>query len=516
MLTVSLPIEILRTRPRLVFWLAALTQGALWALVPAIVYSAPPGEVADVLAVGREMAFGSELGPPLAFWLAEIALRAAGGHMIGVYLLSQICIVTTYWAVFQLGRSTIGERHALLAVLLMVGISVFTIGSPDFGPDILMMPLWALAILHLWRAVGEAKPMYWFALAADLGLMLLTSYLALLLVILLVAFLLSSDRGRAAASNAAALAAAIVVVFLMLPSFILLDQHGIGFAANFSRLRSFDSVQGNVIAWLQLLALIAVAHAGAGILIVLASNLSRTRGTEAAAITRPPIDPFARSMIYYFALTPLIVVTAFAVITGKSNLSGVSPLLVMSGLAVIVAAGDVIMLYHQRILSIVWFSLLLVPPALVAVGMLLLPSVFAVDLKMAQPANDIAQYFTDNFERRTGRRLEIVGGDPRLATVIALASSRRPRVMSDNQPGRPQLASKQDAQENGAIIVWRATDSVGTPPPPIRAQFPELVPEVPRAFERAVPGRASLLRIGWGLVRPRVAPPATPATTQAQ
>ena len=77
--------------------------------------------------------------------------------MIGVYLLSQICIVATYWAVFQLGRATVGDRHAVLAVLLMAGISVFTIGSPDFGPDILMMPLWAFAILCLWRATGEDK-----------------------------------------------------------------------------------------------------------------------------------------------------------------------------------------------------------------------------------------------------------------------------------------------------------------------------------------------------------------------
>ena len=102
--------------------------------------------------------------------------------MIGVYLLSQICIVATYWAVFQLGRATVGERHAVLAMLLMVGISVFTVGSPDFGPDILMMPLWALAILFLWRAIGEGTELYWFALAVDFGLMLLTSHLALLLL----------------------------------------------------------------------------------------------------------------------------------------------------------------------------------------------------------------------------------------------------------------------------------------------------------------------------------------------
>src|SRR5690606_27803172 len=57
MRTVSLPIEILRTKPELVFWLATIAQALLWLLVPTLFYSAPPGGLADVLAVGRELSF---------------------------------------------------------------------------------------------------------------------------------------------------------------------------------------------------------------------------------------------------------------------------------------------------------------------------------------------------------------------------------------------------------------------------------------------------------------------------
>ena len=32
--------------------------------------------------------------------------------------------------------------------------------------------------------------------------------------------------------------------------------------------------------------------------------------------------------------------------------------------------------------------------------------------------------------------------------------------------------------------------------------FPDLVPEVPHAFERTVQGRLPLIRIGWGVLRP--------------
>ena len=55
-----------------------------------------------MLAIGHEFQLGTDFGPPLAFWLAEIAYRIAG--MFGVYLLSQLCVVVTFWAVFALGR----------------------------------------------------------------------------------------------------------------------------------------------------------------------------------------------------------------------------------------------------------------------------------------------------------------------------------------------------------------------------------------------------------------------------
>jgi hypothetical protein len=52
-------------------------------------------------------------------------------------------------------------------------------------------------------------------------------------------------------------------------------------------------------------------------------------------------------------------------------------------------------------------------------------------------------------------------------------------------------------------VVWRASDTAGTPPADIAQKFPGLVPEVPRAFEWLVTGRQPLLRIGWAIVRPK-------------
>src|SRR5579863_3995178 len=163
MFYVPLYFEAIRSRPVLVFWLATLTQAALWLLVPMLFYAAPPAELAQVLAIGHEFQFDSDVGPPLAFWLAEIAFRIGG--LFGVYLLAQGCVITTYWAVFKLGSAIVGRAQAVMAVLLMVGISPFTVPSPDFGPAVLAMALWSLVLLYYWEGVTQGRRQAWYAVA---------------------------------------------------------------------------------------------------------------------------------------------------------------------------------------------------------------------------------------------------------------------------------------------------------------------------------------------------------------
>src|ERR1700704_6854659 len=228
MLYVSIIVELLRSRPSVAAWLAALAQGLLWTLVPAVFYAGPPGDLPSVLAVGHEFQLGTYLGPPLAFWLAELAFDLAGRSLVGIYLLSQACVVATYWAVFTLGSSIVGAQHAALAVLLMVGIAAFTVPTPDFGPVILTMPLWAIILLHYWRAVGERRRAYWLPLAIEIGLLLLTTYVGLILVGLLVLFTLANKRARAALNSYDPIIAAVVAGIVMGPHLIWIAGSGGG------------------------------------------------------------------------------------------------------------------------------------------------------------------------------------------------------------------------------------------------------------------------------------------------
>src|SRR3954453_17793308 len=192
----SLIIELIRARPRLMVWLVVLFQAALWLLLPLLLYRSPPGDVATVLAFGREYQVGTDLGPPLAFWLADIAFRLAGNSIFGVYLLAQLCFIATFWALFLLGRAIVGAQHAVVAVLLTLTVTAFSSPGVEFGPLVLARPLWALVLLHSWLVMGRGGRNALVALSLAAGLLLLTPRAAPALLLLVVGFSLSTAPGR--------------------------------------------------------------------------------------------------------------------------------------------------------------------------------------------------------------------------------------------------------------------------------------------------------------------------------
>jgi Dolichyl-phosphate-mannose-protein mannosyltransferase len=500
MFFVPLYIEALRSRPLLLFWAATLAQAAIWIAVPMIFYAAPPGGLPQLLAIGHEFQLRGDVGPPLAYWLAEGAFRVAG--LFGVYALSQFCIVVTYWCVFALGRYIVGPAHAAVAVLLMVGISLLTVPTPDFGPPILAMALWAIVLLHYWEAVMVGDRRSWYVLSAAAALLFLTSSAALILLGTLAVFTAATPRARATLSAKEPWIAIIVLAFFLFAHLIWLQSAGDGLVPALAHLRDAASGAQNTAAWLRLLGALVLAHAGLAILIILASGWPRAFGTPAPTLTRRPVTPEAATFVKMFALVPALLATIVAVLGGEAlPVGGAAPLVVLSGLAVVMIAGDSIELFHQRVLGYAWAGLLVVPALFVPVVMLL-PLAAGTDLKVERPAKAMGRFFADSFERRTGKPLAVVTGDLGTATLIALAAPSRPSVYFDADPARSPWVTPDDIRNKGAVVVWLTADTTPTPPPEIKARFPDLIPEVPRTFPRPVQGRLPALRVGWGVIRP--------------
>lgn len=495
----SLIVELIRARPRLMFWVVVLFQAALWLIVPLLAYRGPPGDLAIVLAYGREYQVGTDLGPPLAFWLADIAFRAAGNHVAGIYVLAQLCFIVTFNALYLLARAIVGGPQAVIAVLLTLTVTVF--GSPgvEFGPLVLARPLFALVLLHAWQVIGQGRRNAWFALSIEAGLLLLTTTDAIWLLSLPALFGLATARGRHHLASFDPLYALLVIAVLVLPYLIWAIRSG---AAILPPLGIGD-LGAKTWLWAELLAGLLPATTAVVALTVLNWGRMIRKPEDAPAILRPAVDPLARAFVLFFALAPLLLGSLFAALVGLGRVAGGGGIaLLLSGLAVVVATGDRVLLRRQLLLRKVWALAIIAPAIAVCAATVVLPFISEAEDKTALPARDIAKFFGDSFERRTARPLRAVAGDPQLAALIGTGASR-PHLLLDAAPQRTPWISAATFDQTGGVVVWRAADTVGTPPSDIATRFPGLVAEVPRAFDRLIDGRRPPLRIGWAIVRPK-------------
>jgi hypothetical protein len=497
----SLVIELIRARPKLVVWLVVVLQAMLWLLVSLLVYRSPPGDLATVIALGREYRVGTDLGPPLAFWLADIAFRVAGNHLFGVYVLAQICSISTFWTLYLVARATVGVQQAVLAVLLTMTVLAFSAPGLEFGPLVLARPIWALLLLHSWQLIGQNRRNAWFAWSIEAGFLLLTTSAAIVLLALVVGFALTTARGRRTLMSFDALFALLVIAVLSLPYLIWLIRADVPVIPHWPAVADLG---GRAVHGVGLLGGLLLASIGIAIVSMFNSGWFDRTQEEAPVIFRPPVDPAARDFVYFFAFAPAI---AGCLISGLYDLDrvvgGAGIVLLMSGLAVIVACGDLIYLRRQQILRTVWAAMILAPALGVIAATLFVPWTASSEVVTSLPAVAFGHFFDDSFERRTNRRLSAVSGDAQLATLISL-SPARPHLFLATTPERTPWLNLDKFNQTGGVVVWRASDTDGTPPPDIAKLFPGLAPEVPQTFDRLVDGRQPLFRIGWAIVRPKV------------
>ena len=256
---------------------------------------------------------------------------------------------------------------------------------------------------------------------------------------------------------------------------------------------------------LSLGALLLASHLGLILLAALASGWPRKLRERAPEIDRPPAEFLARTYVYFFALAPAACALAIGFASGTlwpiGALGSLAPLILLSGLAVVVATGDRVHLYRERLVSSSWFALLVAPPLLAAASLVLMPWLAGRDLRIAQPAKAEAQFLTENYQRRTGRPAATITGDERLAPLVAMMTPERPRVFFAWAPQHSPWISVDDVATQGAVLVWPA-EATGQPPAALKTQFPTMVPELPRAFSRTVQGRLPPVRLGWSVLRP--------------
>ena len=168
----------------LAFKLFLLSHLVIWTLVPFFSNKNLPLDVIEALAWGSNLDWGFEKHPPLSAFFPEIFYQLFGSQDWAYYLLSQIFIVFSFFAIFKLAKEFLkNETYALVSVFLLEGIYFYNFTTPEFNVNVCQIPFWSLTVYYSWQSFKNDKIHNWILFGLFAGLGVLSKYLFIYLLV---------------------------------------------------------------------------------------------------------------------------------------------------------------------------------------------------------------------------------------------------------------------------------------------------------------------------------------------
>ena len=475
------------------FWGFAAAHFFLWLVVCFMTQPNMPLDMVEMLYWGQQWQLGYHKHPPLPAWIAASTWWLGGGQHLLMYCVSQLTVLTTFWAVWQLAREGLSPRAALCSVVLLEGCYYCTFMVNDINNTIITRPFWALAILFLYRALtrdsNTGRNLYWLLTGLVIGLGMISKYYmgVLVLTMLVIPVLIPATRARFKTMGPYLLTATAVLVFL--PHLIWMFQND--FVTIEYALRRSDEKGGQNVALNHLIAPISFIGSQLGAflpLLVLAWPMIRERklrknsaatddgshvGSEKEAETTAGQSFFHR-YVTIVVLGPIVIYILVALVMGASirSMWG-GPLFSFFGVFLFstfeLPADRKVASKILRDSIIVGFCML----AALAIRSTVGPGVRDKLSRIHFPGVEAADELGRRWRSRFGSDLERIGGSMFVAASINAYMPGHVDVYAAlSEEASPWLTDEEFNSQGGAI-VWEMVEDRKWPPLGWMKRFPD-------------------------------------------
>jgi len=456
-------------------------QLAFWTLAPALSHSAPPLDVVEMYAWGREGVVATFKHPNLPGLVLE-PTRWLFGAGWPAFLVSQIFIAVTFAAVFALGRETMDGPRALAGTLLLTGVYFFSWVTPEFNHNVAQMPLWALVMLLLWRATTHDKWLDWLLLGLVAGLSLWAKYSSGVLLVVAAAWVLWDAQARRRILSPGPWLTLLGFAVAAAPQVWWLVAHDFQPFAYAAR-RAGDGAWYSAFEFLLTLLL---DHLFMFVLLAAAGWFGK-----ANADAPPAPEQRALRFLLLMGLGPALLLAAAALVTGASlRASWGAPMVVLSGLIVVALLHRKFSAARLKRLGIGAGVLLVVVSGLYFAHMRYGHILTGKPLRGNWPQAEISAALQENWAQATGDApLRIVAGDIWTAGLIGFHDRAPPSVLINGDFEISPWLSPADLTRDGALVVWSGDQ------PPALAGFMRGLPQNQRTFHalHAPPGAREIV-----------------------
>lgn len=467
-------------------------QVVLWSLVPILLYAAPPLDVVESYVHGPRWVLTTLKHPALPSWVLEATRVATGAIGWPAYIVSQVFVAATLWAVFALGRDMLGPVRAAIGTLALSGVVYFSWVTIEFNHNVALMPLWAGFFLGLWRSVETGRLVWWLATGVLAAAMMHTKLSAAVGVLVGALWLISDPTARRALMQPSPWIAAALSAALVVPLYLSLKQSDfapLAYAA--ARAQSatsgvFAFVAAQALALIGMAALLAVSH-----------RLLRSESTAAASVAATPHR--ARVYLVLITLGPLVVAIAGAIVSGTGLRSawGTSMLSFCGLLAV--AFLPALTSTHLRPMFIGSCAITGVAAVGFACVHLWQQSIDARPPRGSWPRVEMAAAVRQIWTDETGRPLRYVAGHFWPVGLVTLSGGAMPTLLVDGDLASAPGVTLADLKRDGVLII-NAPNHTVTPDTLAGLAAPRKIGTVTIPFRQGRRGQTVTLR--YAIVAP--------------
>jgi hypothetical protein len=437
-------------RPERALLLLIAAQVAFWSLAPILSHTAPPLDVVDEYATGREGVVAIFKHPNTPGLVLEASRILTGGQVFWpAFVVSQLFVVATMAGVYALGRDLMDSRRALIGTALLTGVYFFSWPTPEFNHNVAQMPFWALTCWALWRATTNDRPFWWALLGLAAGLAMWAKYSSAILLLVAGIWMLYDKQARAKILTPGPWYALIVLALVFAPQLIwLIDNDFAPFAYAARRAVSVDFT--DTIGFLPT----QLAHHIPMLALLLAAGMF---GKPAETPPQAP-DKRALHFLLLMGVGPALILT----LIGLVSVSGLrtawgAPMFNLSGLlAVALLTSKLDDARARRVFAGAGVLIVLVS-ALYFAHMRYGYQLTGKPLRGNWPQAEISETLQSAWAAETNNApLRIIAGDIWTGGLVALDGAHPHLLINGDYAIAPWVKPEQ-VERDGALLVWSGT-----------------------------------------------------------
>lgn len=486
------------SRSRWTYGLFAALHTLGWFLVACLSQSNAPFDHIEMVYWGHEWQWGYYKHPPLTAWLAELASQLFGNRVWPVYLLSVMCILGCFQAVWRLGRGVLSPWSAVLAVLLITPSVYFGWSSTEFNNNISAKVCWAMFILCLYRGIHRGGYGWWLSTGLWLGGAVLSKYDAGLLLLSCAGFSLVHASARQRWKTAGPWLMVLTTAIVISPHLWWMWSNDF---ATLQYLKARVGAKPTVIGHLlNPLGFLGAQLAAVAPCLLLASLILRWPLKRRVLEGEPE---FARQYLTWVLLGPVVLACLFSAVSGGRLRS-------MWGAAMFTYMGAVLLLWFEHrtdrlairrfLLCAAGLGLLM---ALGASGRNALGGYYRDKVSRVDfPGERLSRQVREIWSQQTSAPLKYTGGDWWLCGNVGAYLSERPSVYTDLNERLAPWMNDAEFKRQGGMILWQEPDAGEEYRAILSTRFPEakLLETLTIASER-FPNQQPVT-IGMAIMRP--------------